>query len=190
MRKILVIDNHDSFVYNLVELLRANENCTFDVVLSDDIDLDLAEKYDMFLLSPGAGLPFQRPLMMKLIERYASSRSILGVCLGFQALAEAFGGELVQLPYPKHGHTSTLNILDGRDILYKGLPNNFNVGRYHSWVVNPQILPKDFYISSEDEDGNIMSMAHKTLPLYGVQFHPESIISQHGQQIINNWIAG
>ena len=190
MRKILVVDNHDSFVYNLVELLRANENCTFDVVLSDDLDLDLAEKYDMFLLSPGAGLPMERPMMMKLIEKYASSRSMLGVCLGFQALAEAFCGEIYQLPYPKHGHTSTLNVLESSDLLFKGLPKKFNVGRYHSWVVNPNVLPKGFYISSEDEDGNIMSMTHNTLPLYGVQFHPESIISQYGQQIIDNWIAG
>ena len=190
MRKILVVDNHDSFVYNLVELLRANENCTFDVVLSDDLDLERAGEYDMFLLSPGAGLPMERPMMMKLIERYASSRSILGVCLGFQALVEFFGGGLYQLPYPKHGHTSTLSILKSEDLLFKGLPKEIKVGRYHSWVVNQKVLPKDFYISSEDEDGNIMSMTHKTLPLYGVQFHPESIISQYGQQIIDNWIAG
>ncbi|MEG1899854.1 MAG: aminodeoxychorismate/anthranilate synthase component II [Bacteroidales bacterium] len=185
MKKILVVNNNDSFVYNLVELLRGK--CSFDVVLTQNLYKGIESNYNMLLLSPGAGLPNNYPQMMQLIKRCSNTHSIFGVCLGCQAIAEAFGATLMQLPQPKHGHCSTLQILEGSELLFKNVPLKSNIGRYHSWVINPSSIPDSLKIIATDEENNIMAIRHATLPIYGVQFHPESIISDYGKIILENW---
>lgn len=188
MKRILVIDNHDSFVYNLVQILRENENCQFDIVYNDRIDFSVLDRYDKLLLSPGPGIPREAGDLLPLIDRCKTTHSILGVCLGHQAIAECLGARLQQLDFPKHGHTSPLVITDPADILYRRITSPVQVGRYHSWIINPRTLPSSLKISALDEEGNIMSFYHESLPLHGVQYHPESIITSHGRAIINNWI--
>ena len=188
IKRILVIDNHDSFVYNLVQILRENGNCQFDIVYNDEIDFSLLHHYDKLLLSPGPGIPAEAGELLPLIDHCKTTHDILGVCLGHQAIAESFGASLQQLPHPKHGHESLLSIIDSTDILYHGLNTPIQVGRYHSWIINPYTLPACLQISALDEEGNIMSFHHTTLPIHGVQYHPESIITKQGQQIINNWV--
>ena len=178
IKNILVIDNHDSFVYNLVQILRENEHCQFDIVYN----------YDKILLSPGPGIPAEAGELLTLIEHCKTTHDILGVCLGHQAIAESFGASLQQLPHPKHGHESPLTIVDPTDILYHDLTYPVQVGRYHSWIVNPHTLPPCLRISALDEEGHIMSFYHTTLPIRGVQYHPESIITRQGRKMINNWV--
>lgn len=188
LKNILVIDNHDSFVYNLIQILRENEHCKFDIVHNDEIDFSSLDRYDKLLLSPGPGIPTEAGDLLALIKHCEATHDILGVCLGHQAIAESFGASLQQLSHPKHGHESTLTIIDSTDILYHGLTNPVQVGRYHSWIVNPRTLPSCLHISALDEEGHIMSFYHATLPIRGVQYHPESIITRQGRQMINNWI--
>lgn len=188
MRKILVIDNKDSFVYNLVQLLKNSAGCSFEVVQNDRVDFGTLSRFSRILLSPGPGIPSEAGEMMELLADCKNSHSILGVCLGHQGIAELCGGQLFQLPYPRHGHESILKITDPGDPLLAGINSGIRIGRYHSWVVDPLFFPSELQISSVDEDGNIMSFYHKSLPLFGLQFHPESVISQSGQQIINNWL--
>ena len=188
IKNILVIDNHDSFVYNLVQILRENEHCQFDIVYNDQIDFSSLSRYDKILLSPGPGIPTEAGDLLTLIEHCKTTHDILGVCLGHQAIAESFGASLQQLPLPKHGHESPLTIVDPTDIFYHGLTYPVQVGRYHSWIVNPHTLPSCLRISALDEEGHIMSFYHTTLPIRGVQYHPESIITRQGCQMINNWI--
>ena len=188
LKNILVIDNHDSFVYNLVQILRENERCQFDIVQNDRIDFSSLDRYDKLLLSPGPGIPAEAGDLLALIEHCKTTHDILGVCLGHQDIAEAFGASLQQLAHPKHGHESRLTIVDHTDILYHGLHLPVQVGRYHSWIVNPHTLPSCFHISAFDEEGHIMSFYHTTLPIHAVQYHPESIITRQGRQMINNWI--
>lgn len=141
IKNILVIDNHDSFVYNLVQILRENEHCQFDIVYNDQIDFSSLGNYDKILLSPGPGIPAEAGELLTLIEHCKTTHDILGVCLGHQAIAESFGASLQQLPHPKHGHESPLTIVDSTDILYHDLTYPVQVGRYHSWIVNPHTLP-------------------------------------------------
>lgn len=188
MKKILVVNNNDSFIYNLVEYLRLNGNCIFDVVLTHELNFSTLSKYDAILLSPGAGLPGDYPEMMKLIDKSIYTHSILGVCLGHQAISLYFGSKLRQLNIPKHGYCSKLNILEPLNILFQSVGEECEVGRYHSWVVDSKLLPPDLVVTSIDEDNNIMSISHSILPIHGVQFHPESIITHRGRIIINNWI--
>ena len=188
MKKILVVDNNDSFVYNLVEYLRISGNCEFDVVICDDVDLACLCRYDGILLSPGAGLPLDYPNMMKIIDLCRDSHSIFGVCLGLQAIVSYFGGDIIQLPNPKHGHISELSIIKPNDIILKTVENGCSVGRYHSSVADEITFPEVLEITSKDEDCNIMSITHKSKRIYGVQYHPESIITKDGQVMINNWV--
>lgn len=188
MKNILVIDNYDSFVYNLVQLLREHEGCTFDVVYNDQIDFQNLYRYDKLLLSPGAGIPEKAGQLLQLIEQCYRTHSILGVCLGHQAIAQYFGAQLQQIPYPKHGHASRLHTVDATDVLLQNMPADFIVGRYHSWTILPESMPDVLRISSLDEDGNIMSYYHATLPIHGFQFHPESIITENGKRLLHNWI--
>lgn len=188
IKNILVIDNHDSFVYNLVQILRENEHCQFDIVYNDQIDFSSLSRYDKILLSPGPGIPLEAGDLLALIEHCKTTHDILGICLGHQAIAESFGANLQQLPHPKHGHESSLTIVDPSDILYHDLTYPVQVGRYHSWIVNPHTLPLCLRISALDEEGHIMSFYHTTLPIRGVQYHPESIITRQGRQMINNWV--
>lgn len=186
MIKILLVDNNDSFVYNLVEIIRPW--CHLDVVLEGNLYDGIEKEYQKIILSPGAGLPHDYPNMMQLITRCETTHSILGVCLGCQALASFFGAYLIQLPHPKHGHCSFMKILITNKLM-NGLPNNTRIGRYHSWVINPSSLPDIIKVLAVDDNGNIMAIRHAQFPLYGVQFHPESIISEYGKLLLKNFIA-
>lgn len=188
MKRILIVDNYDSFVYNLVQLLDEAGGCNYDVVFNDRIDFEALHLYDNILLSPGPGIPAEAGKTTELLDYCKNTHAILGVCLGFQALVELFGGKLLQLKHPRHGHESLLTITDPHDVLLKGLHSGTRIGRYHSWVVEPASLPPELKVSGVDEDGNIMSVYHERLPLHGVQFHPESIITEAGEQMIRNWI--
>lgn len=187
MISILVVDNRDSFVYNLVEYLRIGGRCKIDVVFSDAIPFSVLNQYDGILLSPGAHLPNDYPQMNSLIDTCKLTHSILGVCLGHQAIATYFGAELLQLKEPKHGHAGKLHLLEEK-YLSKGLSNLKTIGRYHSWVVDPQSLPDELIVSGIDEEDNIMMIRHALLPIYGLQFHPESVITEEGVQMVQNWL--
>ena len=189
--RILIIDNYDSFVYNIVGLLREIRHggaipvLEWDVRLNDDVDLQEIPLYDAVILSPGPGLPCEAGKMPEVLERFAESIPMFGICLGFQAIAERFGGRLTQLPSPRHGHKSHLRNIDRSDPVTGPLADSCPaVGRYHSWIVDPASLPASLVATSYDEEGNIMSLRHVKHPLFGTQFHPESIISTHGRTIL------
>ena len=186
MKKILVIDNYDSFVYNLVHYL---EEFDADVTVkrNDEIDLDEVANYDKILLSPGPGIPEEAGQLKAVIKAYAHDKPMLGVCLGQQAIMEVFGGELLNLDKVYHGVATKISTLVEDEILYKGLPKTFMVGRYHSWVVK-QELPDALVATSVDEQGQIMSLRHKDFDVRAVQFHPESVLTPEGKQMIKNWI--
>ena len=187
MKKILVIDNYDSFTYNLVHYLEEfNDDVT--VFRNDEFDIDEIKNFDKILLSPGPGLPEQAGLLKEVIQTYATTKSILGVCLGQQAIAEVFGGSLVNLEKVYHGVATTISILVDDETLFFGLDKEIEVGRYHSWVVSNHDFPEVLEITSVDENGEIMSLRHKNFDLRGVQFHPESILTSHGKKIIENWV--
>ncbi|MBI6117820.1 anthranilate synthase component II [Salegentibacter maritimus] len=186
MKKILVIDNYDSFVYNLVHYLE-EMNCEVTVIRNDQLELEEVEKYDKVLLSPGPGIPSEAGLLKPIIEKYASSKSILGVCLGQQAIGEVFGGELGNLESVYHGIATTMNLCVDDEPLFKGLPKTMKVGRYHSWVVLKE-LPDALEATSYDENGQIMSLRHREFDVRGVQFHPESVLTPDGKKMIENWV--
>ncbi|MGL5683854.1 MAG: anthranilate synthase component II [Marinifilaceae bacterium] len=190
MQKILVIDNYDSFVYNLVQLLRESGLCHYDVVKNNEIPLDCLHQWDKILLSPGPGVPQTSGQLLQVIQQAQHTHSILGICLGHQALAVHFGAQLIQMEHPKHGHLSQLSNVQHSSPLFANMSHPVRVGRYHSWVVNPDSLDSKsgLIATAFDEDNNIMALQHTELPLYGVQFHPESIISNCGEQIIKNWL--
>jgi anthranilate synthase component 2 len=186
--KILVIDNYDSFVYNLVHYLEELD-CEVTVLRNDRFSLEEIENHDKILLSPGPGLPNEAGQLKNLIRKYGASKSILGVCLGQQAIGEVFGASLDNLNEVYHGVSSQIQILVTDESLFKGLGKNIEVGRYHSWVVSKNNFPEDLEITSIDENGYIMSIRHRTYNLRGVQFHPESILTPKGMDIIKNWLA-
>jgi anthranilate synthase component 2 len=185
--KIIVIDNYDSFTYNLVHYLEKVTDATVEVYRNDKISLDEIDRFDKILLSPGPGIPSEAGILLDVIKKYAPTKSILGVCLGQQAIAEAFGGSISNLKDVFHGVATPVNILV-RDPLFNGIPERLNVGRYHSWAVNKADLPKELEITVVDESGSIMGLRHKTYDLRGVQFHPESVLTEHGLQMIENWV--
>jgi len=186
MKKILVIDNYDSFTYNLVHYLE-EFNCDVTVKRNDKLELEEVAQYDKILLSPGPGLPDEAGLLKPIIKTYAQTKSILGVCLGLQAIAEVFGGSLINLDTVCHGMASPINIIGKDDNLYRNIPKEIEVGRYHSWVVSPE-LPPELLVTSVDNDEHIMSLKHKNFDVRGVQFHPESILTPQGKQILKNWV--
>ncbi len=186
-RKIVVIDNYDSFTYNLVHYLE-DLNCQVTVFRNDEFDIDELQQFDKILLSPGPGIPDEAGLLKEVIKIYASSKSILGVCLGQQAIGEVFGGTLTNLEKVYHGVATNIKITNPDDILFKDLPSKFEVGRYHSWVVSNENFPNDLIITSIDENGQIMSLKHSKYDVRGVQFHPESVLTPNGKKILNNWV--
>ncbi len=188
MEKILVIDNYDSFTYNLVHYIENLTDDPLDVFRNDKIKLDAIQEYDKILLSPGPGIPIEAGICLDIIKKYSASKSILGVCLGHQAIAEAFGGRLINLDKVYHGVSTTINIIAPEDRLFKEIPGTLEVGRYHSWVVSREDLPDCFKITSLDEQGIIMGISHKEFDVKGVQFHPESVLTKHGLKIIENWL--
>ncbi|SNR33792.1 MULTISPECIES: anthranilate synthase component II [Hymenobacter] len=187
--KILVLDNYDSFTYNLVHLLRElghGEN--LDVIRNDKLTLEDVDKYDALLLSPGPGVPTEAGLMPEIIKRYAPTKRILGVCLGHQGLAESFGGELYNLPAVLHGIATDAEVT-AEDRLFAGLPTQFRVGRYHSWSIRPESVPSELEVTARDADGEVLAFRHREYDVRGVQFHPESILTEHGTQMLRNWLA-
>jgi len=184
--KILLIDNYDSFTYNLFHILRELGTET-DVVRNDKIDIDRVEDYDKIILSPGPGIPSEAGLMPAIVKRYATTKSIFGVCLGEQALGENFGANLINLAEVYHGVQNPVNITV-RDYIFEGLPDVIEVGRYHSWVVDSKSLPDCLEIICEDVDGKVMAIRHKTLDIRGVQFHPESVLTPLGRTIMENFV--
>ena len=189
MKKILVVDNQDSFVYNLVEMLRIID-VPFTVVKQHELQIPLyTTSVAGILLSPGGGLPSDYPQMMELIRQYHHQLPILGVCLGHQAIAECFGATLRQLPSPLHGHASQLHILDSTDELIQSVTPHSTIGRYHSWVVSSSKPDTSLQCVATDEDNNVMILRHSNYPIWGVQFHPESVITDScGPTIVSNWI--
>ncbi len=185
--KIFIIDNYDSFVYNLAHYLE-EMNCEVTIKRNDQFSMEEVEAFDKILLSPGPGIPEDAGFMKKTIRHFASSKSILGVCLGHQAIAEVFGGTLKNLDHALHGISTKATIISKIEPLFKNFPSEFEVGHYHSWVVSKDRFPKQLEITSIDEQGEIMSFRHRTFDLCAVQFHPESILTPLGKQIIKNWI--
>ena len=187
MKKILVIDNYDSFVYNLVHYLEELD-CDVTVKRNDQFYLDEVINYDKILLSPGPGVPDQAGLLKTVIEKYASTKSILGVCLGQQAIGEVFGGTLENLSKVFHGIATKATILVEDELLFSDMEKEIEIGRYHSWVVSNVNFPEILEITSIDENGQIMSLRHRNYDIRGVQFHPESVLTPNGKQIIQNWV--
>lgn len=189
--KILVIDNYDSFTYNLVQVLRElGYGADTTVIRNDKLTLEDVEAYDAVLLSPGPGLPSEAGLMPEVIRRYAPTKRMLGVCLGHQGIAESFGGELYNLPDVLHGIATDANLTtDAEDKLFQGLPRQFRVGRYHSWSVMPESMPAALEVTAQDANGQVLAFRHREYDVRGVQFHPESILTEHGHQMLKNWLS-
>jgi len=186
MKKILVIDNYDSFTYNLVHYLE-DLNCEVTVKRNDKLTLEDVDAFDKIVLSPGPGIPDEAGLLKEIIKTYAPTKSILGVCLGQQAIGEVFGGTLENLNNVYHGVATAITLSVTDEALFKGLNTSFEVGRYHSWVVNPN-LPDCLEATSFDSNGQIMSLRHKVYDVKGVQYHPESVLTPDGKQILENWV--
>lgn len=188
--KILVLDNYDSFTYNLVHLIKElGFGEGMDVIRNDKISLEDVGKYDKILLSPGPGLPSEAGIMMNVIKRYAPEKSILGVCLGHQGIGEAFGAQLLNMPEVLHGIAESVVITKKSDALFNNTPETFKVCRYHSWTVLSESVNGELEITALDEKGNVMALRHKHYDVKGVQFHPESILTEHGKTIIFNWLT-
>jgi len=205
--KILVFDNYDSFTYNLVHLVEKITHEKVDVYRNDEIPLEKVKDYDKIILSPGPGIPVEAGLLLPLIKEYASSKSILGVCLGHQAIGEAFGGKLINLSTVYHGVASEIQvgsqesganskgsdsrftIHDSRHDLFKGLPDKLEVGRYHSWIVSDENFPDELEVTARDGNNYIMGLQHKKYDVQGVQFHPESVLTPDGEAIMRNWLV-
>ncbi|WP_100616219.1 anthranilate synthase component II [Confluentibacter citreus] len=186
--KILVIDNYDSFTYNLVHYLE-DLDCEVTVLRNDKLTLEDVEPFDKIVLSPGPGIPDEAGLLKPIIKKYAPTKSILGVCLGQQAIGEVFGGSLINLEDVYHGVATKVTITVDDESLFNGLEKDIEVGRYHSWVVDAN-LPDSLEATSFDANGQVMSLRHKTYDVRGVQYHPESVLTPHGKQILRNWIDG
>lgn len=185
--KILVIDNYDSFTYNLVQYIQEITDTPVSVFRNDAISLEEVALYDVVILSPGPGVPSEAGIMPELIKQYASTKPILGVCLGHQAIGEAFGGTLENLKQVYHGVETPINLLGDREPIFEGVPERFQAGRYHSWVVRKENLPDCFLVTAEDDEGMVMAFRHKEYKVMGLQFHPESIMTEHGKRMLDNF---
>ncbi|MEL6390617.1 MAG: aminodeoxychorismate/anthranilate synthase component II [Bacteroidota bacterium] len=187
MKKIIIIDNYDSFTYNLVHAIQEIVGHTIDVVRNDQIDFELLSSYDYIVLSPGPGIPDEAGDLKRVIREYGEGTKMLGVCLGHQAIGEVYGAQLHNLEKVYHGVQTSMQQTQ-TDSLYVGIDSTFEAGRYHSWVIRQGTLSDDFVITSVDDQGEIMSMKHKDHHLYGVQFHPESILTPEGPKILENFL--
>ncbi len=185
---ILVFDNYDSFTYNLVHAVKKLGFSNVEVHRNDQISLDEIARFDKIILSPGPGVPSESGILLDVIKTYAPTKPILGVCLGEQAIAEAFGGTLINLPNVHHGVSSEVDIIED-DILFNGLDKKLEVGRYHSWAVQKESLPECLKVTVLDEEGMIMALAHREYDVRGVQFHPESVLTPKGEEMLKNWLT-
>ncbi|HTC00618.1 MAG TPA: aminodeoxychorismate/anthranilate synthase component II [Ferruginibacter sp.] len=186
--KILVFDNYDSFTYNLVHLVEKIMHQKVDVFRNDQIALEDVKKYDKIILSPGPGVPSEAGLLLPLIKEYAPTKSILGVCLGHQAIGEAFGGKLTNLKSVYHGVATPIKIINQQSQVLHGLGDEVEVGRYHSWIIANEGFPAELEITATDENGYVMALQHKKYDVQGVQFHPESVLTPNGEQMLRNWL--
>jgi anthranilate synthase component II len=190
--KILVFDNYDSFTYNLVHLVEKILHTKVEVHRNDQIPLEKVKDYDKIILSPGPGIPSEAGLLLPLIKEYASVKSILGVCLGHQAIGEAFGGKLTNLSKVFHGVATPIHLVNyenpAANDVFRDLPATLEVGRYHSWVVSEESFPEELEITSKDDEGFIMGLRHKRYDVQGVQFHPESVLTPLGEKLLSNWL--
>lgn len=185
--KILLLDNYDSFTYNLVEVIRKQHlNVEIDVIRNDKISVEEASVYDKILLSPGPSVPENAGIMLDLIKRYASEKPILGICLGHQAIGQAFGGKLLNIQPVMHGIQSSAKL--GNHYLFEGIENEIEVGRYHSWIIDEADFPSDLEILGRSDDGQVMAVTHKEYDVCGLQFHPESVMTPDGEKMLRNWI--
>ncbi|HTD92887.1 MAG TPA: aminodeoxychorismate/anthranilate synthase component II [Chitinophagaceae bacterium] len=191
--KILVFDNYDSFTYNLVHLVEKILHQKVDVYRNDELPLEKVKEYDKIILSPGPGIPEEAGMLLPLIKEYAASKSILGVCLGHQAIGQAFGGKLVNLSTVYHGVATPVTLQLEKPVtgnaLFTGLPTEIEVGRYHSWIVSEEGFPDELEITARDANNYIMALQHKKFDVRGVQFHPESVLTPMGEAILRNWLA-
>ncbi|WP_186756469.1 anthranilate synthase component II [Echinicola salinicaeni] len=188
--KILVLDNYDSFTYNLVYIVRElGFGDEMDIYRNDKISLEAVDEYDKILLSPGPGVPADAGIMPELLKKYADKKDILGVCLGHQAIGEAFGAGLNNLTEVVHGVASEVKVIK-EDMIFNGVPEKFKIGRYHSWVIDESTLSDELEVTAKTPDGQIMAVRHKEYKVRGLQFHPESILTEHGKQMVLNWIEG
>ncbi len=187
--KILVFDNYDSFTYNLVHLVEKIIHEKVYVFRNDQISLEAVNAYDKIILSPGPGIPEEAGLLLPLIKEYAATKSILGVCLGHQAIGQAFGGTLKNLDKVYHGVATKINILNEAAPILKGLGKEVEVGRYHSWIVAKENFPSELEITAVDDNGYVMALQHKTFDVQGVQFHPESVLTPDGEKMLRNWLG-
>ncbi|MCD7972422.1 MAG: aminodeoxychorismate/anthranilate synthase component II [Candidatus Azobacteroides sp.] len=187
MKKILIFDNYDSFTYNLLHLVR-ELGFEAEVHRNDQIALEAINDYDKIILSPGPGIPSEAGLMLPLVEKYAPTKSILGVCLGHQGIAQSFGGQLDNLDQVYHGVAMPVKVID-KDYIFNDLPASFDVGRYHSWIVKNTLLPDDLVVTALSEEGYIMALKHREYDIHGVQFHPESVLTSVGATIMKNFLT-
>lgn len=188
MKKIVMIDNYDSFTYNLVHIVK-KLGCEIDVFRNDKISIEEVGRYEKIMLSPGPGIPSEAGILQEVVKAYSPTKSILGVCLGLQCIGEVFGGKLTNLDKVFHGVATPIELTNSKDpLLFKGLPDTFSVGRYHSWVVDAAGFPEVLEITAVDDSGKVMALRHKNFDVRGVQFHPESILTEHGEKIIENWL--
>lgn len=190
--KLLVFDNYDSFTYNLVHLVEKILHEKVEVFRNDQLPLEKVREFDKIILSPGPGIPDEAGLLLPLIKEYASTKSILGVCLGHQAIGQVFGGNLVNLSTVYHGVASEIMLTEPgkkRSPLFRDMPDTFEVGRYHSWVVEKDGFPESLEITAEDDNGLVMALQHRTFDVQGVQFHPESVLTPVGEKIMRNWLG-
>lgn len=186
--KILVLDNYDSFTYNLVQYIERVKGTSVDVRRNDQITLDEVEPYEKIVISPGPGIPMEAGIALDLIRRYGERKSILGVCLGHQAIAEAYGGTIINLDTVYHGVAGRMKQVVKGDYLLEGVPVDFDAGRYHSWIVERSTLPGELEITVVNDEGYIMAIRHKQYDVRGVQFHPESVLTEYGGMMILNWL--
>lgn len=186
--KVLVLDNYDSFTYNLVQYIQEILEQPVDVFRNDEISLDAVDAFDVIILSPGPGLPSEAGIMPDLIKRYAPTKQILGVCLGHQAIGEAFGGQLENLTHVFHGIETAVDIIVEDDLIFQGIDRSFQAGRYHSWVVSREAFPEALEVTAVAENEVIMAMRHREYAVWGVQFHPESIMTEQGMKMLENFL--
>lgn len=186
-KRVLVVDNYDSFTYNLVHSLKSVSDAEIVVVRNDKFEMDYVEQFDKILLSPGPGVPSEAGLMPELIERYGSIKSILGICLGHQAISECFGATLENMSTVLHGVSSIMSV-DKSDVLFNEVGSEFEAGHYHSWLVGSDNLPDCLEVTCTDKEGRIMAIRHREFDLRGVQFHPESVLTPQGDDMLKSWI--
>ncbi len=185
---IVVVDNYDSFTYNLVHAIKKISGEPVDVIRNDELEVGDLDKYDKIVLSPGPGIPEEAGLLLDVIREYASKKSMLGVCLGHQAIGEVFGAKLTNMNRVLHGISTPVKQTDEDKVLFEDVPEEFDAGRYHSWIVDQEDLPDCLQVTCLDAEGMIMSMKHREYDVHGVQFHPESVLTPLGEKIIANWL--